>query len=103
MNKLLLLMLLLICHYFADFVFQSDRMAYGKNRHNVNDVHWMHWLTSHAVVNGALIYFIIGCWYIALIEVIVHWTIDFMKCEKFINVEHDQLLHIISKIIYIYL
>jgi hypothetical protein len=91
----------IIAHTFADFVFQHDRMAYGKSRHNKSDVHWFHWLTSHSIINGAMIYILIGYWYIALLEVGLHWIIDLLKCEKITNVEYDQLLHLITKIAYV--
>jgi len=104
------LFLALICaHVFGDFVFQSDIMAKLKNRHNKPDwipnhqkyvLCWPYWLTAHAIIHGACLYYVTSSLMCAIIEVIFHWFIDFLKCEGKTNPHEDQVYHIFLKICY---
>jgi len=55
---------LLIGHAFADFAFQSDSMAKGKNRHSDPSKlpknqkytpYWPYWLAAHALIHGGIV------------------------------------------------
>ena len=104
-----LLFLLLLGHAFADFVFQTDAMAKGKNRHNkttpppgaVYQPSWYYWLTSHAFIHGGMVYFITGMFFLGLAELVCHWIIDFFKCENKYGIHVDQALHLTCKIIWL--
>jgi len=96
-----------IGHAIADFVLQPDAMGYGKNRNSDAQStkgalfpHWYYWMTSHALVHGGAIYLITGSATLGLIETVVHWIIDFCKCEGWFNIHIDQTLHIACKLIY---
>lgn len=97
---------LIIGHALADFVLQSDVMAKGKNRHNPaieGMPHWAYWLTSHALMHGGVVWIITGIAWLGIYETITHWLIDFMKCEKRINIHQDQTIHFITKILIVIL
>ena len=113
-----LLFIMLMSHCFADTVFQSDRMAKGKNRHKKVDLSqvpkgqkplnlWGMWLTHHAVIQGGtlsiflILFGFINYWWIGIIETITHWIIDFYKCENLYNPYVDQLLHLLIKFVYV--
>lgn len=107
MVKLFLFLTLIVKCYFAhalgDFAFQSDSMAKGKNRHNFDITKvpkgqkpincWFFWMSAHALVNGALFYFFTGCLFIGILESLLHFFIDVIKCENKTNPIQDQLLH----------
>jgi hypothetical protein len=103
-----LLFKLLIAHALADFSLQSDSMAKGKNRHNIVTPPcgqkyipcWPYWLTAHALIHGGSVWLITGNVWLGLIEVIAHWTIDFIKCENKTNPHQDQAMHLLCKIAY---
>lgn len=114
---LLNLFILLFLHALADFTLQTDVMAKGKNRRSEikNYEHWVnvlgrdpkrfkkcwgYWLTAHALIHGGVIGLVFGNWYIALFEVVMHWIIDFCKCEEILNPHQDQFLHFLSRILY---
>lgn len=99
---------LLVGHAAADFVFQPDPMARGKNRHS--EIHrqksagfpkWYYWLGAHALLHGGMVYIITGSFVLGLIETLSHWSIDSAKSEGFINFHQDQALHISFKIGYL--
>ncbi len=113
--------ILLFLHALADFVFQTEIMAKLKNRdtdikrkqkwlENPKSIPipegqeymltWYYWLTAHALIQGGLIGFMFGNWYIAIIEFIMHWVIDFMKCKSWTHIHHDQGMHLGLRIIY---
>ena len=114
--KIIYLFLLLCGHALADFALQSDVMAKLKNRHVVIERPisprycpcWYYWLTAHALIHGGIV-FVISAWLFDLpiaftagiIEMVMHWGIDFVKCEGWTDPNQDQLYHLICKIIYV--
>lgn len=105
--------LLLIGHAFADFAFQSDWIAMNKNRHNPSPVGyspklhgpkmtiWPYVLGSHALIHAGMVYVITGNIYFTVAEAMLHFMIDFGKCEKWYGIHVDQALHIWCKFLYI--
>lgn len=109
-NPFFLLFALFIGHALADFPLQGDFIARGKNRHNaptnvpigqkpVNV--WVHCLTAHALIHAGFVWAITGCVWLGVIEMVLHWMIDFAKCENWTNPHTDQLLHIACKVGYV--
>jgi len=99
----------LVAHAVADFVLQQEAMGAGKNRHHKihkeKGVHfppWYYWLTAHSLVHGGAVYIITNNIYLGIIETILHWFIDYSKCEGWLNFHQDQALHIGCKIGYCY-
>lgn len=105
-----LLFKLLIGHALADYPLQGDAIAKGKNRHNPPYgippgqkpvAVWFHYLTAHALIQAGFVWLITGQVKWAVAEFILHWAIDFAKCENWTNPHQDQLLHILCKIGYV--
>lgn len=103
---------LLVGHAIADFALQSRDMNEKKNRNSVpNDIApgkavaviWPYWMTAHSLIHGGTVYIATGSLLFGTIETVLHWVIDFAKCEKWTNSHQDQLLHIICKGAYAYL
>jgi len=109
MNVFEALFLMVFLHCLGDFALQSESMAKGKNRHNkctfVPEGQkfkkcWPYWLLSHAFIQGGLIYIFTGNLIISLTEVLLHFVIDFIKCENITNPHHDQVFHLFCRITY---
>lgn len=105
-----LLFALIIGHALCDYPLQGDPMAIGKNRHipprNVPPGQkvctiWPYWLTAHALIHAGAVWLITGNVWCALAELILHWWIDFAKCENWTNIHADQALHIVCKVAYV--
>ena len=112
MNILALFLKLLIGHALVDFALQPTSMALGKNRNRKLDdspyghdyfPNWAYWLSAHAFIHGGAVWLITGNIYLGLIEIILHWIIDFAKCENWTNIHVDQILHLVCKVIYLFI
>ena len=63
---------------------------------------WFYWMSAHALIHGGVIALVFPeFWYLGLIEVIIHFIIDFMKCQNKLNPHQDQLLHFVFRIMYL--
>lgn len=99
-----------IGHALADYPLQGSFLASGKNRHidsgtffgsnEVSPILWLHSLTAHALIQAGMVWIVTGSGALALAEFIIHWIIDFVRCEKWIGFSMDQALHLICKFIY---
>ena len=93
--------MLLVGHAVADFALQTSAMFYGKDRNILSDYDnapkWQIWLSAHSLIHGGAVMIVTGSLWFALAEVILHWVIDFAKCEGWTNPQQDQLLHIVCK------
>ena len=105
-----LLFQLLVGHVFGDFVFQRSIMATSKSRHaeiyktaSSRFPPWYYWLGSHSIVHGGAVFFITGSLLFGVVETVLHFLIDYCKCEHWIGVHTDQALHILCKLAYAYL
>lgn len=116
----MMLVWLLVGHAVADFWAQSDALAQMKNRNRPNtrvppgqkpQVMWPYALTAHALMHGAAVSGLL-LWFgvdpvvafnLLLAETIAHWLIDFGKCENWYGIHLDQCLHVLCKILWVYL
>ena len=99
----------LVGHALGDYVFQRDIMATSKSRHaeiyktaGKGFPGWYYWMGSHALVHGGAVFIISGSWILGVVETILHFIIDFSKCEHWISLHVDQVLHILCKAVYVY-
>jgi len=99
----------LVGHALGDYVFQRDIMAKSKSRHA--DIFktagprfpaWYYWLGSHALVHGGAVFIVSGSLLLGVVETVLHFLIDFCKCEHWFNLHVDQILHILCKLAYVY-
>lgn len=105
-----MLFFLLAGHALMDFSLQNDSMAVCKCRRSTSPlqqaVPWYYWLTAHALLHGAAVGLVIWLGYqdwnlavgFAVAETLVHWLIDFGKCEKLYSIHIDQGLHVLCKV-----
>ena len=99
---------LIMAHALADFSLQTAAMGTFKNRyyHFTEDMKhvptWQYWMTAHALINVLLVWVVTGVCWLGLVETILHWLIDYIKCENLISAHKDQLLHLFTKIGYLF-
>jgi hypothetical protein len=110
-----LLFALAIGHALADYPLQGKFLAIRKNRHIKSIDYtgdsppqlWIYCLSAHSLVHAGTVWVIMVAWGVtaaalfAFIEFVLHWLIDFAKCEKWTNFHQDQALHLISKVGYV--
>jgi hypothetical protein len=108
---------LVIGHAVGDYPLQSRFMATYKSRHTPppNEYEgerprglWVYCLTAHCLVHGGAVWLIVnefgydGAVWFALAETLLHWGLDFAKCERWTNFHQDQGLHIVCKAAYVF-
>lgn len=104
MEYIELLIMLIGCHFICDYVFQTDAIATGKNRLLDPDkfgVDWYYWMSAHAITHGFGVGIITGSVWIGLAETILHWLIDWGKCEKLYGLHTDQIAHFACKLVWV--
>lgn len=98
-------------HALADFAFQGDFLSQAKNRHadlarffgeNGQPPRgiWIHALNAHALIHAGAVWLISGSFFLAAVEFILHWIIDYAKCEGWTNFTFDQVCHLTCKVVY---
>ncbi len=114
MEYLYTLFWLFVGHAVADFALQSDSMAKGKNRNSSIDLSkippgqklqtvWFYWLTAHAMIHAGAVALATGYVILGIGELILHWIIDWCKCENITTIHIDQILHILCKLLWVYI
>ncbi len=104
-----MLFALIIGHALADYPLQGKFLAIRKNRHikpleyggDVPGIIWVYCLSAHSLVHAGAVWLVTGSVVFGFIEFVVHWLIDFAKCEKWTTFHQDQGLHLLSKVIYV--
>lgn len=111
-EQLFTLTFLLICgHALGDFAIQTTWVATNKNRH-VRDnlspedrgrfqVIWPWLLTAHSLHHGLIVFLITQKIELAVAETAVHWVIDFGKTENWYGFHLDQILHVVTKFVWV--
>ncbi len=108
LQGLVLLFALLIGHAIADYPLQGDFLAVHKNRHVSRrgspmfpEKLWVHCLLAHSLIHAGFVWLITGRVVFALAELVLHFVLDFMKCENWTSYNTDQMLHALCKAIYV--
>ena len=110
-SALFLLFAFTIGHAFADFPLQGDFLSRGKNRNappppladgkacpaNL----WVYLMSAHCLIHAGVVWIIGGYAILAVVEFILHWLIDVVKCEGHTSFATDQWLHILTKVAYV--
>ena len=107
-----LLFFLVAAHAMMDYALQSETIATCKCRNCDNplakSVPWYYWLTAHAFLHGAAVGAVFRwfgfSWEISaafgVTETVIHWIVDYGKCEKWFGIHADQGLHIACKLLW---
>jgi len=97
-------------HALADFSLQGDFLSQAKNRHadvakffgengQPRDL-WIHALTAHALIHAGAVWLVTGSVVLGVVELVLHWIIDYAKCENWTSFSLDQYLHLACKVAY---
>ncbi len=108
---LVLLFAFAIGHAFADFPLQGDFLSHGKNRNSppppLADGRagpanlWAYLMSAHCLIHAGFVWLISGSPLLAFVEFVLHWAIDWAKCEGRTSFAIDQWLHIATKAVYV--
>ena len=100
---------LLISHAIGDFALQGNFLSQAKNRNANLEAFfpngtprglWFNALLAHALIHAGGVWLVTGLAMFAFIELLVHFLIDYIKCEGWISFSMDQSLHRLCKLLY---
>lgn len=93
---------LIVGHFVADYTFQSDFVAKFKSRNeSIPAVPWYYVLASHALTHAAVVGLITQSVLMSMMEGVLHFFIDWAKCERMTNIHVDQALHVACKVVWV--
>lgn len=103
------LFLLFAGHAVMDYPLQGEFLSTCKNRHLLHKLQdpsrprsiWPWCMTAHCLIHALAVWVITGCFITSLVEFVLHWIIDFAKCENLTTFNQDQALHYLCKIAYV--
>jgi hypothetical protein len=98
-----LLFKLLVGHAIADFPLQGEFLAQAKCKDGVPGVPWQMALAWHSLIHGGFVFVATGSVEYGLLETLLHYYIDWIKCLGFSSFKIDQWLHIACKLLYLVL
>jgi hypothetical protein len=103
---------LAIGHALADYPLQTEFIALGKNHRlpperipgGLGETRgvWVHCLTAHCLIHAGVVWLLTGSVLLGLVELVLHWIIDFLKSEGWTNLHVDQFLHYACKAGYVW-
>jgi hypothetical protein len=98
---------MMVGHFAVDYPLQGSQTAIQKSPLTDNElskaVPWYYWLTAHALMHGGVVAWATGFIWLGLAETMCHWFIDYGKCLKRYGIHTDQVLHVLSKVIWVLL
>lgn len=89
-------MWLIMGHFLFDFPLQNDFLAIKKkpiiNRQR-NPI-WVWCLSAHSILHAIPVMWLTGKVELALVVIVTHFAIDYIKCKEWITFQVDQMLHL---------
>lgn len=92
--------LLVLGHFIADYVFQTDFIAKFKCPNSNGPIPWYYVMTAHVATHTVAVYLITGSLFLGVLEFVAHYITDVLKCLGVINIHTDQFIHIACKILW---
>lgn len=97
---------LIAAHFIIDFPLQGDTTAREKNPNSTTSlqevVPWYWWMTAHVMMHAAAVAAITGSLVFAIIELVVHFAVDYAKCRNWITLNTDQTCHLLTKGLFVW-
>ncbi|AIK68317.1 membrane protein [Rhizobium phage vB_RleM_P10VF] len=106
-NPLALFFLLLFAHYVADYPMQQFlcRVKNPNRKRGIDDdiadIPWTYGMTAHCGIHAGFVLMLTGSVIFAMIEFVVHFATDWLKCENWIGYRTDQFIHVATKAVFV--
>jgi hypothetical protein len=95
---------LLLGHYLMDYPLQGPFIAQGKNPFDpIPHIPWYQIMFAHTFMHAMAVYVILGVWWIAALELVIHFATDYFKCKGELTFNQDQSIHMACKIVWVLL
>jgi hypothetical protein len=95
---------LFVGHALCDYPLQGKFLAKGKNHKNpISGFSTLLILFNHAIIHAGMVAIITRSFFLAMLELVLHMFIDFLKCDERVGFKTDQALHYGCKVLYVVL
>src|SRR5574342_205368 len=101
MDTFTLFFWLLVGHAVADYPLQHDFLAKAKCPNRVPGVPWVIAMTAHCLIHAGAVALVTRNPVFAVCEFIVHFMLDWLKCQGMTGFAEDQFLHVCCKVSYL--
>lgn len=97
---------LLVAHALTDYVWQPERMVITKGTFGnsagcrAEYGPWWWWMGAHGMINAGGVAMVTGSVGLGLAEGLVHIAADTAKCTKRLTANQDQVIHLLSKLLW---
>ena len=91
---------LVFAHFLCDFALQNDKMAVEKCPGRDVTLPWYWWLTAHSATHGLAVSLITGIPLFGILEMGMHFLLDYSKCRFRLSLAFDQAGHIFCKFLW---
>ena len=95
---------LLFFHFLFDYPLQGDFLSKAKNRSNpIPGIPWWQALGAHSFMHAMGVFIVTGYWFLFVVEFVVHYITDDLKCTNKLTFNQDQFIHVLCKVIYAFI
>lgn len=95
---LTILVLLIFCHFLADYPLQGNFLAQVKNKFKpVEGTPWYQAMVAHCFIHASFVMLITNSLLFFVVEFVIHFITDHAKCAGYITYNKDQAIHILTK------
>ncbi len=106
LQAVMLLWAFAIGHALGDFPLQGEFVAQWKNRNfqpcsGPRFIPWSYMMGVHCLIQSGMVWVISGSFLFAIIEFVLHYAIDILKCEEKSGFMLDQGLHLATKLAFV--
>jgi len=101
MTPIQMMLAMFVAHALCDYPLQGDFLARAKNPvAPIPGVPWAWAMSAHCAIHAGAVGAITGSVVLAVIEFVLHFHFDNMKCRGRITFSGDQGLHLLTKAIF---
>lgn len=93
-------LLLTSLHFLADFPLQGEYIAMNKGPDS-GSPHWAWIMSTHCSIHSGFVLLVTGSALLFVLEFLLHFTLDVAKCKGMIGFSTDQIIHLISKYVWV--
>lgn len=92
-----LLWWLIVGHFLCDYPLQNDYLAVHKNPiiNGKKNSEWFICLFAHSSIHTLPVMWLTGRVELAMVMLVTHMIIDYVRCKQWIHFWQDQFLHIV--------
>lgn len=96
--------LLVMGHFVADYILQSDTLAKEKNFKSDSPIQkivpWYYWMVAHVAGHVFFVTYLTGSIGLGVAEFVLHIVADYEKCAGKTTLHQDQAFHIFCKFLW---